>query len=144
MNNKLQFFGLQEGSQEFNDIVDTATHYIGGHDTMLKTVRSAISAGKSRTYRSDCLTLCLALAQSACDLDMPHVAVRIMQSFMTAFASSKDFFSAEEIAEIEGMMLTAMLAAYPELEKDGITTEAIQNHKNHVINGTAIDGDKNL
>jgi hypothetical protein len=137
--NANQFFGIDPNSQEFADLIQTASHYLGGHENMVATLVGTQPG--SRTTLSDSLTLVLALSQSALDLNKPMVAFRLCQSFMAAFAHRKSDLAEEEIAEIETMFLTAMTQANPDVAKAlNITAETLAAYPKF----RAQNGDKNL
>jgi hypothetical protein len=137
--NANQFFGIDPNSQEFADLIQTASHYLGGQENMVATLVGTYPG--SRTILSDSLTLVLAISQSAIDLNKPMVAFRLCQSFMAAFAHRKGDLTEEEIAEIETMFLTAMAQANPDVAKAlNITAETIAAYPKF----RAQNGNKNL
>jgi len=139
------FYGIDPESQDFADIIDTACHYVGGRNQLYTLVLGTTPGSKTMT--SDSVTLALALGQSAIDLNKPEFAFRMMQSFMAAFAHSKEHWDAltpDEIAEIEILFLTALLGARPDIAAIiGLTDATLAQYKNFTQFGAA-NGTKNL
>jgi hypothetical protein len=135
------FYGIDPQSQEFADIIDTACHYVGGRQAMYSLVLGTKPGSKTMT--SDSLTLVLALGQSAIDLHKPMFAFRLAQAFMAANAANKDALTADEIADIEVLFLTAMRDSNPTVAAlFGVTDDTLANYKNFSIRAT--NGIKNL
>jgi hypothetical protein len=137
--NTNKFYGLDTNSQEFSDLVQTASHYLGGQENMVTTLVGTYPG--SRTILSDSITLVLAISQSALDLNKPMVAFNLCQSFMAAFAGRRGDMTDEEVSDIETMFLTAMAQANPALAKSlNITDETLAEYPKF----RARNSDKNL
>lgn len=127
--NNNNFYGLDPNSPEFNDIINTACHYVGGREQMGAAIRGSMPG--SRTQISDSITVVLAMGQAAMDLKQPTFALGLVRSFMGALADHLDCMDATEQRDIEMLFLNSLMASDPAgAAKLGLTPEFLAEYAN--------------
>jgi hypothetical protein len=104
-------FGMNPESEEFATIVDAATMYVGGRDTMIAMIEGAMPG--SRTMLSDSLAVTVALSRAAMYMNQPKFANTIVRHFMTLAAPQRHMLSDDETAQVESLFLVSLIASDP-------------------------------